>query len=301
MTRQWKTALVFAGGGSLGAVQIGMVKALVAVGVDVDVLVGASVGAINAAYLATRGLESIAGLEAVWRHVRRADIFPLGIVHALLGLLSVRESLVSPAPLRTLLEREVGGRRFDDTRLPLFVVATDMESGREIVLSRGSLVPALMASAAIPGVFPPVTIGGRRLMDGGVANNTPISTAVALGATRILVLPTGTPCSCDRFPRGALFVAVHALNVGIARQLAVDLIRFEERAELIVVPPRCPLDAAVYSFRATGELITRAERHTRVWLEAGGLEKPAHPKLSVPHGPECPCSEKAALTAPPED
>jgi len=291
MTRsQSKTALVFAGGGSLGAVQVGMVKSLVAVGFHVDVLVGASVGAINAAYLATRGLEAIAGLEAVWRRVRRTDIFPLGIVHALLGLLSVRESLVSPAALRRLLEREVGSRQFDDTRLPLFVIATDMESGREVVLSGGPLVPALMASAAIPGVFPPVKIAGRTLIDGGVTNNTPISAAVALGATRVLVLPTGIPCSCDRLPRGALFVAVHALNVAVAHQLAVDVIRFEGQAELVVVPPLCPLDAAAYSFAVTGELITRAEHHTRRWIEAGGLEARVRPTLSVPHGPECPCS-----------
>lgn len=138
-----KTALVFAGGGSLGAIQVGMVKALVVAGVaaDVDMLVGASVGAINAAYLATRGLDSIRDLEAVWRRVRRKDIFPVGIVQALLGLLAVRDSLVSPDALRALVRRELGASRCEDTRLPLFVLGTDIQSGDEVVLSRGPLVP----------------------------------------------------------------------------------------------------------------------------------------------------------------
>lgn len=289
MALSQKTALVFAGGGSLGAIQVGMVKALVAAGLEVDMLVGASVGALNAAFLADRGLEAIDELESVWRRVQRGDVFPINILHALLAFLSMRESLVSPDALRSLLQREVGIRRFEDMRIPLFVVATDMEDGAEISLSRGPLVPALMASAAIPAVFPPVEVEGRKLIDGGVANNTPVSTAVGLGATRVVVTPTGSPCSCNAFPRAAIFVAIHALNITIARQLAIDVERFSTQAELIVVPPLCPLSAAAYTFSATDDLIQRAELRTRRWIEGGGLAAEEIPSLSSPHGPGCPC------------
>jgi len=284
-----KTALVFAGGGSLGAIQVGMVKALVAAGLEADLLVGASVGAINAAFLAAHGLHAIGALEAVWRRIRRRDIFPVGIVQALLGLLSMRASLVSPEALRSLIDREIRGRRFEDARLPLFVVGTDMSDGTEVVLSRGPLLPALMASAAIPGIFPPVEIAGRTLIDGGVANNTPISTAVGLGATRVVVLPTGFPCSCARFPAGAVFVAIHALNIAIAHQLTTDVERFRGDAEMIVVPPLCPLAAAAYTFASTDDLIARAEHSTHRWLETGGLGVREPPSLVVPHGPQCEC------------
>lgn len=299
MTTGSKTALVFAGGGSLGAVQVGMVKALVAAGVEADLLVGASVGAINAAYLAVHGLGAVGALEAVWRRIRRRDVFPVGVAQALLGLLAMRPSLLSPDPLRALVRREVGGRRFEDARVPLHVVGTDMNGGAEVVLSDGPLLPALMASAAIPGVFPPVEVAGRLLIDGGVANNTPISTAVALGATRVVVLPTGFPCSCAGFPRGALFVAIHALNIAIARQLMADVQRFEDAARLIVVPPLCPLAAAAYAFGLTQELIVRAERATRGWIEGGGLEAREPAPLSIPHGPACECAAPPRHGTPP--
>lgn len=289
MALNHKTALVFAGGGSLGAIQVGMVKALVAAGLEIDMLVGASVGALNAAFLADRGLEAIDELESVWRKVRRSDVFPISIIHSLLGLLSMRESLVAPDALRSLLQREVGVRRFEDMRIPLVVVATDMENGAEVPLSRGPLVPALLASAAIPAVFPPVEVEGRTLIDGGVANNTPVSTAVGLGATRVVVAPTGSPCSCNAFPRAAVFAALHALNITIARQLAIDVERFGTQAELIVVPPLCPLSAAAYTFSATDDLIQRAEIRTRRWIEEGGLAAGEIPSLSSPHGPGCPC------------
>ena len=94
--------------------------------------------------------------------------------------------------------------------------------------------------AAIPAVFPTVAVDGRYLMDGGVANNTPISTAVRLGATKIVVLPTGMSCAIESPPRGAMAIAMHALNLVIMQQLDRDVERFAGQAQVIVVPPLCP-------------------------------------------------------------
>jgi NTE family protein len=278
------TAFVFAGGGSLGAVEVGMLKALVERGVQPDLVVGASVGAINAAYYA--GSPDAAGVErlaAIWRRLRRADVFPMSTVQGVLGFLRGRASLADPSPLRALIARELPYERLEDARLPCSVVASDVLDGSEVVLSSGPAADALLASAAIPGVFPPVELDGRHLIDGGIASNTPLSTAIELGAKRVIVLPTGYACALTKPPAGALAVALHALTLLIARQLVVDVLRLRERAELLVVPPLCPITSSPYDFSATRRLIERAEASTRTWLAAGGLQRPELPRELAPH------------------
>ena len=265
-----KTAFVLAGGGSLGAVQVGMLKALCDGGIAPDLVVGASVGAINAAYFAASpDAAGIARLERIWLGLRGADVFPFSMLGTALCLFGRREHLAFPHRLRTLIETELPYQRLEDAPLPCHVVATDVLDGTEVTLSRGDAAQALLASAAIPAVFPFVTIAGRALMDGGIASNTPISAAFALGATRVIVLPTGLPCALQVPPRGAIAMALHALNLLSMRQLLADVDRFAGRCELVVVPPLCPLVTNTYDFSRTPELIERAESATRHWLQQG--------------------------------
>jgi NTE family protein len=279
-----KTAFVLAGGGSLGAVQVGMLKALARQHIVPDFVVGASVGAINGAYYAAEpNEEGVARLESIWLRLRRADIFPLSAVSSILGLFGKRDHLVTPAPLRSLIESALPYQRLEEARIPCHIVATDVLEGTETVLSSGPVALALLASAAIPGVFPTVPINGRYLMDGGVANNTPISTAFGLGATRVIVLPTGMSCALEAPPHGAVALALHALNLLIMRQLLSDVERFSPRCELIVIPPLCPLTTTAYDFSHSGELIRRAEATTRLWLKKNGLESRGEPSALLPH------------------
>ena len=97
-----------------------------------------------------------------------------------------------------------------------------------------------MASAAIPGVFPPVKIDGEVYFDGSVANNTPISAALELGAESIVVLPTGYSCEMKRPPTSALAMALHGVNLLIARQLVIDVERFMDQTQIRVVPAALP-------------------------------------------------------------
>ncbi|AGW93592.1 MULTISPECIES: patatin-like phospholipase family protein [Cupriavidus] len=268
-----KTAFVFAGGGSLGAIQVGMLRELVDWGVMPDIVIGASAGAINGAYFACNpGVAGAGRLDELWRGIRRADIMPWSwrSVWNMVG--GSGGHLVESAGLRGLLARHFGLRRLEAAELPLHVVATDMQSGDEVLLSNGSIVDAVLASAAIPGVFPPVQFEGRTLIDGGVANNTPVSTAIALGATRVIVLPAGFTCAERRPPRGALEHAFNALSLLVARQLVNDLQHFAERAHISVVPPLCPLDISPYDYSKCGELIDRAAETTGQWLKAKGLD-----------------------------
>ena len=279
-----KTALVFAGGGSLGAVQVGMLKALVRQHIVPDLVVGASVGAINGAYFAAAANEEgVARLERIWLRLRRADIFPFSPINGVLSFIGHRDYLVTPAPLRALIESELPYHRLEDARIPCHVVATDVLEGTEVTLSSGAASLALLASAAIPAIYPPVAINGRYLMDGGVANYTPISTAVALGASRVIILPTGAPCALHTLPRGAVALLLHALNLIIMRQLILDIERFKGQAELIVIPPLCPLTVTPYDFSQTPELIQRAEATTRLWLKKHGMQGAGPPPALLSH------------------
>jgi NTE family protein len=282
--RKNKTAFVLAGGGSQGAVQVGMLAALARQGVVPDFVVGVSVGAINAAYYAAepddRGVER---LKRIWLQLRRTDVFPFSPIASLLGFFGKTDHLVSPAPLRSLIESELPYQRLEDARIPCYVVATDALEGTEVVLSSGPAATALLASAAIPAIFPPVTLGERYLLDGGVSNNTPLSTALRTGAARVIVLPTGISCALQEPPRGAMALALHALNLLIMRQLVNDIERFAGVADVVIVPPLCPLSTTTYDFSQSADLIHRAEAATRLWLRTDGLHRLGTPPALLPH------------------
>ncbi|MFM0213375.1 patatin-like phospholipase family protein [Paraburkholderia sediminicola] len=268
------TAFVFSGGGSLGAIEVGMLRELLNRGEHPGFVVGASAGAINAAYFAgSPNCDGVAMLESLWCRIRRQDIMPFSMLGLLDMVLRRRPHLVEATALRMLLEKNLSFMRVEQATLPLHIVATDVLSGNEFVISSGPVVEAVLASAAIPGVFPPVRIDGVDLIDGGVANNTPISVAIALGATRIIVLPAGFACALRAPPASAIAQAMHALTLVIARQLVRDLEFYTTRAEIFVVPPLCPLDISPYDYTQCNRLIDRAAGTTRAWLDGGGLER----------------------------
>jgi NTE family protein len=183
-----------------------------------------------------------------------------------------------------LIARHLGKMDFADAALPLHIVATDQSTGDEVILAQGDVEEALMASAAIPGIFPPVRLGDRLLVDGGVANNTPISTAISLGATRIYVLPTGYNCASTAQRRGLADHAMNALNLLIARQMKADIERYRDQVELMVAPALCPLNVSALDYSQSSDLIDRARSLTRNWLQAGGQaakERPGHSGLHL--------------------
>jgi NTE family protein len=274
MVNEMRTAFVFAGGGSLAAVQVGMLDALTADGTRPDFVVGSSAGAINAAYfVGAPDSLGIARLKQLWIDVRRRDIMPLSVQAIVSMLIFRRSSLVSVEGIRKLLETHLRYGDIEHAALPLHIVTTDSQLGNEVVLSSGPVVEAVLASAAIPGIFAPVSIGGRLLVDGGVANNTPISVAVGLGAERIIVFPAGFACALQRPPVTAIGQILHALSLLVARQLVYDLERYAATTQLFVVPPLCPLDVSPYDYSACASLILRAGHSTKAWLNTGGMQQ----------------------------
>jgi NTE family protein len=269
-------AFVLSGGASLGAVQAGMLRALYERGIRPDVVVGTSAGALNGAFIASRPqtIATADELADVWRGLRRGRVFPLDPFTGLLGFLGGRDHLVPASGLRRLIARYAHDCAIEELAIPLHVVAVDVVSGEELLLSNGPLREAVLASAAIPGVFAPVAWQDRLLMDGGVANNTPISHAVALGARRIYVLPTGHACRLERPPRGALEMVLQALSLLTQRRLIEDVERHRDAARLIVLPPPCPLSVTPFDFSRADELIERALHDAREFLDGGGEEQP---------------------------
>jgi NTE family protein len=261
-------AFVLSGGAGLGAIQAGMLRALYEHGIRPDVIVGTSAGALNGAFIASRPqtVATADALGAIWRELRRGQVFPVNPITGLLGFVGARDHLVPDSGLRRLISLHVDVEELDDLLIPLHVVAVDVISGEELRLSHGPLPDAVLASCAIPGVLEPVSWGDRMLMDGGVANNTPISHAVQLGARRIYVLPTGYACALEDPPRGALGMALHAISLLTHRRLVDDIERHRSDAELIVLPPPCPLGITPIEFDRAGELIERAIEDARKYL-----------------------------------
>ena len=271
--RRPRTAFVLSGGASLAALQIGMLQALYEQGLAPDLLVATSAGAINAAFVASRPqtVATSRSLALIWGEVQRGDVFPVSPRVLAGGLLGRRDHMVAADALRRLMERHLEFEDTADAPIPLHAVAFDIDAGTEVLLSDGPALQVISATAAIPGVFPPVDVGGRRLIDGGVVNNTPISHAVQLGAERVFVLPTmerSYAPPADR--RTALSAAMDGLGVMMRSRLHADIARYSGEVELVVLPAPNPLRVLPSDFG-------HADRLARDGLEAARALLAAQP------------------------
>lgn len=260
---------VLSGGASLGAIQVGMLRALVDRGIVPDTIVATSVGAINGAFIASHGPTSatVDELAALWRSVRRGQVFPLEPLTGLLGFLGAKRNLAPGGALRRLVTRNVLHECLEDLSIPLHVVACDVLTGSEVLLSRGPLVDAVLASAAIPGVLPPIEWQGRLLIDGGVVDNTPISHAVGLGARQVYVLTTGGPCVLTAPPRGALAMLMHATGLMVSQRFTAEVASVGRGIDVVVLPPPCPIDVQPMDFGHAETLMSRAEADAGAFLD----------------------------------
>jgi NTE family protein len=266
--------LVLSGGASLGALQVGMLQALYERGIEPDLLVGTSAGALNAAFVASRPqtVATAKELGRVWCGLQREDIFPVSMSALVGGVCGRRDHLVPDRGLRRLVRRYIEFDDLADATIPLHLVAFDLLEGREVLLCDGPAVDAVAASASIPGVFPPVEVAGRQLIDGGVVNNTPISHAVELGAERIYVLPTQDPWRRpERAAKGALDAAVYGLNLLIGSRLKSDIARYSRAAELILLPAPNTAGVQPTSFEHSTRLMREALVAVRTLLASQRL------------------------------
>jgi NTE family protein len=264
--RRETTALVFSGGGVFGAIQIGQLAALAERGIVPDLIVGTSIGAINGAGFAAD--PTTAGVERMrdsWLSLRSSDIFPGGAMARATRAVRRGDHVMDNRGLRRVIER-IPARTFEQLHVPFHAVTTRLATGDERVFTSGPLAPALLASAALPGVFAPVAIDGDRYTDGGVVNNTPISVAIAAGATRIFVLTCGRTNLATRDARRPLDVMVQAFAHSRARRFEHDLERYASQARIEVIPVSDPPVLRYDDLSRTAELMARAESEARSYL-----------------------------------
>lgn len=269
LRRRDVVAFCFSGGGPLGALQVGALRALFEHGVQPDVAVGTSVGALNATFIAfDPTLDGVERLDRIWRDLHDADLFPGGRLKASWARMLVRgDHVFENTGMRRMILTRLGDANFEDAQIPLGIVATDLETGSERLFNSGDVVRPLLASTAMPGVFPPVEIDGRMFIDGGVANNVPISPAVALGAKTVYVL-NSTAQSTQRRPLNRpIDYLLHAFSLARSQRLTIEQPLLADRVRLVVLPA-APVDFFVpfASLDHTSELIEVAYESTARFL-----------------------------------
>lgn len=256
---------VLSGGGSLGAVQAGMVLALAEAGIVPDVIAGASSGALNAAFLAGRpGLAGARALADIWLDLRRRDVMPLRPTHLLTGLSARRATIVQNDRLALFIRTRLPYGRIEDAATPLAIATTDAHSGVPVLLQRGEIVQALLASTAIPGVFPPVVIDGRTLIDGSVVDDQPVEAVLSMGATVVFVLPTPYPHPAE-LPTDPFSMALRAAQLSIVRRNEVELNLVPAGVTVHVVPP-ITTNISTFDFGRARQLIDESHQLAQAWL-----------------------------------
>jgi NTE family protein len=263
-----RTAFVLSGGGNLAVGQVGMLRALLERGIVPDVVVGTSAGALNGAVVATTPtLDAAERLADVWCSVRSGEVFPGGKWAQAWNVLSRDDHLFENEGLRAIIERAAPAPTFEATTVPLRVVTTDLDSGEEVVLACGPVPPALLASTALPGLYPPVEHDGRTLIDGAVTNAVPISHALAGTAERVYVLNVSGGGPAGRPVRSPLDVAVRAFNISRNQRFALEMDHTPPDVDVIVLP-RPDDDRELFDFTESMMLIEEAHHLAAKALDA---------------------------------
>jgi NTE family protein len=229
------TALVLGGGGPRGAVQIGMLQVLAEHGFVPDRIYGCSVGAMNGVGFACD--PTPAGVErmtAIWSGINREHVFPQGRLHGPWLYFQQRDAVYSNAGLRKIIEDGISVERLEETVVPVEVVATSMTDGRERWFTYGPAAEAILASSAMPAIFPPIEIEGDRYVDGGVVDNVPIRRAIEAGATRLVVLLCSSPIYTPGVSKRPIEAVINALFVSINARFGTDMAQIPAGVEIIL-------------------------------------------------------------------
>ena len=229
--QEHKTALVLCGGGAQGAAEIGFYQAMVEQGIKPDFIIGTSIGAVNGAFIAS-GLE-IEELKELWNGISTQKLYRFN--PELLWKGGNASSLFKPSGLKRFLNNQLPVKTFEDLDIPLTVVATDLQKAGSVYLDEGPLLPALMASSAIPVYFPPQKINGRQLVDGGITNNIPIDKAYKLGADTIYCMLSTCRHMFKNSVEGLYNMVIRTAQVSQHQKLRGDLQVISQQADLYLL------------------------------------------------------------------
>jgi NTE family protein len=257
------TAFVFGGGGLLGAHEVGMLRALAEAGVRPDLVVGTSIGALNGALVAADPDGAVARLTRMWQGEELRVAFSEGLWARAVRLLRSGTHLHAVEPLRDLLARALPGADFADLKLPFQCVAASIEDASARWFSSGPVVPAVMASCAVPGLLPPAEIDGGHYFDGGLVDSIPVGRAVALGASVVYVLHVGRIESPLTVPRRPWEVGLVAFEIARRHRFHEEMASLPEGVRVHVLPAggdRLPPGLSQFRYRDRSKVGLSVER-----------------------------------------
>jgi NTE family protein len=231
-----RTAFVLGGGGMLGATEVGMLAALAEGGIRPDLVLGTSIGAINGVFVAADPAGAAKQLEAVWSSEVVRTAFRGSLIGRLGTLARSGTHLHANSPLRRLLEQHLSQRRFEELAVPFQCVAASVEQAGAHWFHSGPIIPAVLASAAVPGLLPPVRIGGEHFFDGGLVHSIPVGRAVQLGAQRIFVLHVGRIEQPLRVPRRPWEVGLVAFEIARRHRFVEEMATLPQHVTVHVLP-----------------------------------------------------------------
>lgn len=268
-------AFVMSGGASLGAIQVGMLKVLDEQGIEPDMIVAASVGALNGAFIADQGMASaVVSLPEVWERIDGSEVMPGGRLTQALRI-AAGSSMYPSSGLQFFLENALEARSFEELDVPLSVLTTEVLTGHPRLLDSGDLVAALLATTAIPGVYPWVEIEGELCWDGGMSANVPLQSAVEAGAASLVVLDAISVCHRIEPPDTVPEAVVDAIHAMLRQRVRVEAPVVAEEVPVLYIEQPC-VEAHPLDFTGSAELIDEAEEVARRFLEAAEVPEPGH-------------------------
>ena len=234
------TAFVLGGGGVLGAVEVGMLRALLERGIQPDLVLGTSVGALNGAMISRDPtLGAIERMTELWRTVAEGrEVYGDRRLRTVRRAMSTGTHIYSPRPIKERLEQEFGDLTFEELPVRFQVCAASIERAAEHWFDSGRVVDAVVASAAVPGLLPPAKVGDEHYLDGGIVNSIPVGRAVLLGATRIFVLQVGRIDRPLKPPRRPWEVARVSFEIARRHRFAREMGELPDDIEAHVLPAR---------------------------------------------------------------
>jgi len=272
--RAGPVAIVLSGGGNHGAVQVGMLRALLEHDVAPELVLGCSIGALNgAAFAQDPTVGGVDRLEELWRGLGEEGLLPSGWIPNAVALARKGESIHTNDRLRGFLHGLLRVDSFEALAVPFQCVATDVVGVREAWFSTGPLIEPILASAALPAVLPAVEIHGVRYLDGAIVNDVPISRAVELGASTIYVLHCGTVDRPRPEPKRPLDVAIQSYWIARHHRFKRDLESLPSGVEAIVLPIGQTRTLRFNDFTQSGEMIDAAYTATDRFLDAAVDER----------------------------
>jgi NTE family protein len=259
-----RIAFVLGGGGVLGAVEVGMLQALMEMGVRPDIVVGTSVGALNGALVAHDPRpEVVVALRAMWQTAfsdRR--VYRDGPMRQLRRAARTGTHLHSSEGLRSALQRALGDARFEDLPVHFECCAASIERAAEHWFTTGSVVDAVVASAAVPGLLPPAEVNGEHFLDGGIVNSIPVGRAAALGAERLFVLQVGRIDRPLQVPKRPWEVARVSFEIARRHRFAREMAALPTGVKAYVLPTGggSTRDDSILAYRDFAGIVGRIEQ-----------------------------------------